>query len=158
MATTNKSLQTVREELASKLDADVKNRDRKIRINGAKEYLRQSGILDDLDADIKEAIEAVAKISGRGGAQPGAPRTSPVVSCINELVERGFMTDVECFMEFKKGPAEMRSLMKYAVRKMSPEDRVWIEFKNDQYTVVAIGEDEPEDWDGYRPVETEMDI
>lgn len=148
-----KTLQEVRDEYAASLPEDAKDRVGKIKYNGAKQFLR--GLIDTFEGDVKEAIQVLAGTGQRGG---GAVRSNPKKAVLAVLKEKVSMSNMDCFMEFNKGPAEMRDLMKYAVREVEPKDRVWIEFKADTYTVVATGEDAPADWDGYMPVKTEMTV
>lgn len=149
----NKTLAEVREELNASLPVDAKDRRDKVRVNGAKLFLRQ--FVSEFDGDIKEAVSVLAGTGKRGG---GAGRVSPKKAILSALVEAGTMTDLECFKEFKKGPSEMREIMKFAIREVEPEDRVWISFNDDEYTVEATGEDAPEDWDGYMPADESEDI
>jgi hypothetical protein len=96
-------------------------------------------------------MQALAGIAGNRGGFSG--RTSPKKSILDTLVSEGTMSDLDCFRSFNKGPAEMREIIKYGIREVSPEDRVWITFEDGTYTVEAVGEETPEGWDGYLPTE-----
>lgn len=141
-----KTLAEVRAKLDADLPEDAKDRRDKIRVNGAKLYIRQ--IINEFEGDVKEAMGALAGTGKRGG---GAGRVSPKKTILATLAGAGSMTDLDCFKTFNKGPAEMREIMKYGIREVKPSERVWIEFEDGTYTVVATGEEAPEDWDGYLP-------
>lgn len=150
----SKTLAEVRNEYDASLPEDAKERSVKIKVNGAKNFLRS--VITDFEGDTKEAIEALVGTGVRGGGS--VSRANPKKACLSVMVEKGEMSNIDCFMEFNKGPAEMREMLKYGVRDMAPAERVWVEFSNDTYTVVSVGEDAPEGWAGYMPITTEMDM
>lgn len=142
-----KTLNEVRAELDASLPEDAIDRKNKIRVNGAKAYLKQD--LSKFEGDDLEAIKVLAGAGGRGGF---SGRVSPKVAILATLVEEGSMSDLDCFTKFKKGPAEMKEIMKYGVREVAEENRVWISFEADNYTVESTGPDAPEDWTGFMPI------
>ena len=148
-----KTLAEVRAELDSSLPEDAIDRKNKIRVNGAKAYLKQD--LSKFEGDDLEAIKVLVGAGGRGGF---GGRVNPKKAIVAKLVENGEMTDLDCFKDFNKGPAEMREVMKYAVREVEADERVWITFEDGIYTVVSIGEDEPANWNGYSPLNNDEDM
>lgn len=151
-----KSLEEVRKEYAASLPEGTKEKDVKVRINGAKRYMRQ--IMSQFEGDVKSALEAIVGVRQRGVGDGN--RANPVRACIAELVQNVSMSNVDCFMKFNKGPEGMRELMKYGVRNMPEAERVWIRFDatSSEYKVEAIGKEAPEGWDGYLPVKTQMTL
>lgn len=63
------------------------------------------------------------------------------------------VTELEMFKQTKKGRAEIKKLVRVALRKCAPADRMWIAFddKSETWTLVATGETAPKDWAGYNP-------
>lgn len=131
---------------------DVKNRAIKVRVQAGRMFLR------NLSADSKEFARALECAIGTGergaGAGPARATANPKAVILAAMVEKGVMTAMDCFIAFKKGPEGMREIMKYAVRSVKPEDRVWISYdeKNDTYIVEAKGENPPDGWRGYLPI------
>jgi hypothetical protein len=118
-----------------------------LRKRTSKAYLAQ--VVDDLSGDIQRAVRYLIG-QGRKGNEA---RLSKKDRCINMLVERKMMTFEEIALEFRYGESDMRMVMKAAIRERRPEKRVWIDYKNDTYIVIAQGEQPPEGWIGYMTIE-----
>lgn len=145
-----KTLAEVRAELDASLPEDAIDRKNKIRVNGAKAYLKQD--LSKFEGDDLEAIKVLAGAGGRGGF---GGRVNPKKAVIATMVDNGDMSDLDCFQSFNKGPNEMREVMKFGVRELPENERVWISFTDGTYTVESVGADVPEGWDGYLPLDAD---
>jgi hypothetical protein len=139
------TLAGIRKEVDAGLPEDANNRAAKIRTARAKEYLRHYLSAGKYSGDERGAI---AIVIGQGG------RISPKQAILDRILAEGAMTDLDCFKEFNKGPAEMRAIIKYGVTGVYPEKRVWIAFADGVYSVVGTGEKPPANWLGAMP-ETE---
>lgn len=140
-----KTLEDCKAEYAAGLPEDTQNRERKILLNSAKNYLR--GVVNDLEGDLKDAVRALI------GNNKRSTNTSRKIVHLHVLVEKGEMSNFDCFKEFNKGPAEMRELMRYGVKSMPAEERVWIEFDESRsmYVVASVGPEAPQGWAWYFP-------
>ena len=115
-----------------------------------------------------DLLKCIGKERGKGGAKKvGKGRTPAVWKQVVDLLQAngGVATELDIFMKLKIGEARMKTVMAEAIKKApTPEERVYITFapatENEDfgtYTIVAIGE-EPEGWDGYKPVDEEEEI
>ena len=148
-----RTLQQVKDAYASTLPEDSKDRNAKIKNNGSKIFLREN--IDLFKGEIKEAILGIVGTGNRGG---GGGRVNPKSAVVAAIVAKNQMTDMDCFKDFKKGPSEMKDVIKYAIRNVKPEQRVWITFDNDTYKVVGKGPKPPANWNGYLPLDDEFEM
>jgi len=122
----------------------------------------------NLVAPIAEAIKTLFTVSRSSKGSRSTPK-SAISSAIKALLtDNGSVTEQEVFMTSTElgggwGRAEMKNFIKSQI-KCAPEDRLWITLSNTpgepmgSYELIASGPDAPEGWEGYVPVDTEIDL
>ncbi len=100
--------------------------------------------------EILAAVRAVTPGARVGGAGV-ASKMSQVADFFKENAEA---TELEIFTQFKAGRAEMRKYGMQMIKKLKPEDRLWVRLDVDSetYVVEGSGADAPKGWTGYTPV------
>ena len=65
--------------------------------------------------------------------------------------------EMKIFNLFKAGRAEMRKICVNMIKKLPPDQRVWVRLDaaEEAYVVEGYGSDAPKGWTGYQPVEIE---
>lgn len=138
----------------------------------ARDYLKDFTAVEenlDLVPEIKEALSRMFATQRRTSS--GGVRSTPkavIGKAILGMLKAGPVSEQEVFMTSMElgggwGRAEMKNFIKNNI-KCGPEDRVWITLETTAgepmgiYTVAGSGPDAPVDWEGYVPVDTEIDL
>ena len=107
-----------------------------------------------LPKGIQAAITLITAKTARTGGTGNAGAS--VLSLLKGLFPKvgAKVTELEMFKQTKKGRAEIKKLVRVALRKCAPAERMWIAFddKSETWTLIATGETAPKDWAGYNPV------
>lgn len=120
---------------------------------------------------VEEIREALVTLFGKATRRSSGERSTPkavIGKAILGMLKAGPVSEQEVFMTSMElgggwGRAEMKNFIKNSI-KCGPEDRVWIALETTPgepmgaYTVVGEGPDAPVDWEGYVPVDTEIDL
>lgn len=107
--------------------------------------------------DGEKAREALADIKpslyGIGGTRVGGVSGSKHVKFYEMFKTVGqVVNELDIFKTLKIGEREALTLIKTGLQKSEPKDRMWISFKDGNYTLVAKGGEAPKDWKGFVPV------
>ena len=106
-----------------------------------------SDLAKNIPAEVKSAIEYLAG-TGQRLASAG------VGSALRDALLKGPLTSIEIFQKFEYGTPTMKNKIREFI-KATPENRIWVEFKDGKYSVVGKGEKVPANWSGYVPAEKE---
>jgi len=138
------------EEIATKKEKAEKTR---LLRNEAKTRLRDfAKTLEDDDA-LKPDILLLVGTAARA-------RTGRATVSVNQVLrdlflEKGEISEMEIFHNFKIGRPEMSIKTRIFVKVPDPADRIWIVFDEEEevYRLVAKGAKAPKGWEGYVPAD-----
>jgi hypothetical protein len=150
--------------------ADQKQVDPKVaEKKAAKKKLRKESLmiikeLVDKTAD-KKYLDALKnfKPSLYGGAPRAerGPKGDALYTVLSKMIAtKKNVNEDELFKTFRIGRREAASLLKTALRKAAPAERIWIKFDDEKgvYSHVGMGEKAPAGYDGYIPVEEKTQL
>lgn len=122
----------------------------------AKTRLRDFAKTLDDDDDLKPDILLLVGTAARA-------RTGRATVSVNQVLrdiflEKGEISEMEIFKNFKIGRPEMSIKTRIFVKVPNPEDRIWIVFDEEEevYHMVAKGAKAPKNWDGYVPADEDL--
>lgn len=143
-------------QAATKTDEQKKaaRREASQKRKAAKEAVRQFLQTDECKAlpkGIQAALAVLApnkKSRGGGGGGSNLKLVQGMFPKVGTSV-----TELDIFKQTKKGRGEFRKLTRSVLKKADPAERMWITFneETESWTLVAIGENAPKDWDGIDP-------
>lgn len=130
---------------------------RKAEMKNAMDALRQFAQTEEFGKLPKGIQSAIARLSmpakrtGGGSGSAGGSSLSLFRSLFPKVGAK--VTELELFKATKKGRAEFKKLVRTTLRKVSPAERMWIQFDEtaEIWTLVAVGEAAPKDWKGADP-------
>lgn len=142
MAKTNNRYET---DLAYRARIDKERWSKKI----IREWMN-NGFVEDVreNEDFKEAIRFyIGTGHGSGG------KRAQVYAEILAMLKEGPVSDIDLFKKFSYGRAEMHNLVKHFIKDVTPDERVWIAFdeEEEEYYIFAASESVPTNWVGYVP-------
>lgn len=115
------------------------------------EFVRQYG-----DENVKKALGVYAPSLAAPGTVTAAPRTSKGFAILVDLFPAigASQNEDSIFTSLRFGRAEMKTMIKRALKAAAPDERRWISFNaiDGIYTLEAIGAEAPEGWKGYKPL------
>jgi hypothetical protein len=111
------------------------------------------------DAKYKQALTTI-RPSLYGVARPIGGGVSIVTKFVSFITDKKSVSEDIVFKEFKVGRKECANIIKKHLRKVEPHDRVWIAFDANTgiYTVKGVGTNPPAGWNGYVPVDEEIEL
>lgn len=139
----------------------------------ARAYLKEV-VAIEANAEPLEAVLEALKIlfptrvrKERTGSR-GTPKAKIREAIKGMILGEGTISEQEVFMSSMElgsawGRSEMKDFIKASI-KTAPEDRIWVELLNQPgepmgtYVLKGTGPDAPEGWEGYVPVDTEVDL
>lgn len=108
------------------------------------------GFIEDVreNADFKEAVRFYIG-TGRGS---GGKR-SQIYNEILALLQEGPVKDTVFFEKYGYGRTEMHNFIKFNIKDVTPDERVWVAFDEaeEEYYIFDECENIPENWVGYVP-------
>ncbi len=105
------------------------------------------------EGDLKAALTLVIGSGIRGRAAVPSIKTK-IKEALLEAAETG-ISEMQMFETFKVGQPEMARNIK-SFLKGDPESRVWVQLTDETYTIVGLGAEVPENWEGYLPADVEQ--
>lgn len=172
-----KSFEEFAQEKTAEYVADAKEKgkevnDKKVEKRVARDYLKMF-VADEKNLEvvpeISDALTTLFKVTRKDSTGTRSTPKAVIVKAIRDiLLNDGEITEQEVFLKSMElgggwGRSEMKNFIKNNI-KCAPEDRLWITMVNTPgepmgtYTVVGSGPDAPEGWEGYVPVDTEIDL
>jgi hypothetical protein len=138
--------------------------ERKVKSENWKKSVMLLKELVDKTAD-KKYIDALKVIrpSLYGGSPRAAsgPRGDALYLVLSKMIAtKKNVQEDELFKAFRIGRREAQALLKTALRKAAPAERVWINFDDEKgvYSLVGTGEKAPANYLGYVPIEEKVDL
>ena len=97
-----------------------------------------------------EVLEAIKYLAGMGARSQGME----IANALRELLLAGSVSSMDIFTKFGYGSPTMQKKIRDFI-KAEPAHRLWVEFKDGNYTIVGKGETPPRNWTGFVPVKEE---
>lgn len=97
----------------------------------------------------EEVKTAILYLSGKGVR---STRTG-VTSELKKILLAGPVSLMDIFQKFEYGRPTMEIKIRNFINCKNPDDRIWVDFKDGNYSIVGTGVNPPEGWDGYIPKE-----
>ena len=94
-----------------------------------------------------EVLEAIKYLAGMGARSQGMV----IANELRELLLAGSVSSIDIFTKFGYGAPTMNKKIRDFI-KADEANRLWVEFKDGNYTVVGQGADAPSGWTGFVPV------
>lgn len=108
-----------------------------------------SAAYGSLDASIQEAISTIAVKRTGGGGGGGVRKNVFMDTMSGFLSEIGDSVDeLEIFKALKMGRGEVRAKVRENLKKADPDNRIWIELVDEEWTLIGVGANQPEAWTG----------
>ena len=137
----------------NRYETDLAYRNRINKGRWSKKVIREwmnGGFVEDVreNADFKEAIRFYIGTGLGSGGKKGQ-----IYSEIRLMLEEGPVKDIMFFKKYDYGRTEMNEVVKYFIKDVSPEERIWIAYDSseEEYYIFDECEDIPENWVGYVP-------
>jgi len=124
--------------------------------NAAKKLVRNFMTENDLPEEVTDALNMLISFKIRKG-RSGISKASKTQLIAEKLREQKSMSELELFQEFKVGRQAMKAQIRMFIKKMDPENRIWVTFdeETETYNLVAEGPNPPDGWEGYVPAEAD---
>lgn len=105
------------------------------------------------EGDLKVALTLVVGSGIRGRAAVPSIKNK-IKEALLEAAETG-ISEMQMFKQFKVGQPEMARNIK-SFLKGDPESRVWVQLTDETYSIVGLGAEVPDNWEGYIPADVEQ--
>ena len=133
-----------------KARAKAKRQENAAKMNAAKTTVREFtavAAFKKLPEHVQDAINFIVEQKRVAG-----PRGPSAVSVFAELFDGvgSTVSMIDLFIKTKKGVAETKRVIRDALKKAAPEDRMWIQYddENESWVLLGVGADVPEGWSG----------
>jgi len=152
--------EAVEEVISEPTEEEVKaaKKAKKKERNAAKKLVKgfMADNVENIDSDVVDALNLLISFKVRK-ARAGISRTSKTEAIAAKFRDEVEISELDLFAEFKIGRQAMTAQRRMFVKKLAPDERIWVTFNEpeEMYTMVAEGPEAPEDWDGYVPTEAE---
>ncbi len=114
-------------------------------------------VVGSKDKVITEEMYELAKLAmPKNGGGAGGTKKASMMNLVGDMfAEKEVISEIEIFNELHIGRSEMAKNIKLLIKNFKPENRTWIHFdaENGEYIVEGRGEEMPDGWTGYTPVE-----
>lgn len=140
----------------------------------ARDYLKEFTADEKNLEVVPEIAEALSRLfkTVRSASGPKGPKATPksaIRSAILAMISVEPVSEQEVFMTSMElgnawGRVEMKDFIKHNLKGVAPEDRAWVTFETVEgdtmgsYVLKGTGPEAPEGWEGYVPVDTEVDL
>ena len=94
-----------------------------------------------------DVLEAIKYLAGMGARSQGME----ISNRLKEMLEAGSVSRMDIFTKFGYGDLTMQKKIRDFI-KAEPANRIWVDFKDGNYTLVGRGADAPNGWTGFTPV------
>lgn len=150
-------------EVISDDNKKAEKKARKEKKNKAFAFLKTVADAEGADPKIAAALKLIRpSLYGERAFGGGGGKTPLHTLFVNKVVESGKegYPEMQAFQDFKIGRKEANSLKKKNLRATEPDNRVWINFDKETavYKVVGKGSTPPQSYEGYIPVDEELEL